>query len=213
MQAKIASLDTPSAPSGADYFSVFSLPRKLVLDTKALERAFYRRSREVHPDRFAQAGAEKQQWSLEKTSLLNDAYRALKDPIARTEYLLRLQGVTLADDAVTADRQGKKQVPPELLAEVFELNMQLEEMRMNAQLGEDDPQLRADLLAAQQQFSARFAALDRQIEAEWDHWDHALEAEDDAGKQAAAARMASLLDTRRYIRNLLRDVTEALGTS
>ncbi len=197
MQAKTASLDTSSAPLGADYFSVFSLPRKLVLDTKALERAFYRRSREVHPDRFAQAGAEKQQWSLEQTSLLNDAYRALKDPIARTEYLLRLQGVTLADDAAIADRQEKKQVPPELLAEVFELNMQLEEMRMNAQL----------------QFSARFSALDRQIEAEWDDWDRALEAEDDAGKQAATARMASLLDTRRYIRNLLRDVTEALGTS
>jgi molecular chaperone HscB len=151
-----ATVSTPSAPQGADYFSVFDLPRTLDLDAKALERAFYRKSREVHPDRFAQAGPEKQQWSLDQTSLLNDAYRALKDPIARTEYLLRLEGVALQEDA--AGKQEKKNAPPELLAEVFELNMQLEEMRMNAQMGEEDPQLRADLETARAQFEAQLEA-------------------------------------------------------
>ncbi len=187
-------LQTTSAPAGADFFSVFELPRKLQLDAKALERAFYRKSREVHPDRFAQAPPEKQQWSLQQTSLLNDAYRTLKDPISRTEYLLRLEGV-LSEDAV----KDKNQVPPELLAEVFELNMQLEEMRT----GEDDPQLRADLQAARTQFDERFAATTNEIEREWIVWD--------AGDRASLARMAALLDKRRYLRNLVRDVHEALG--
>ncbi|RRA49972.1 Fe-S protein assembly co-chaperone HscB [Acidipila sp. EB88] len=178
---------------------------------KAIERAFYRRSREVHPDRFAQASAEKQQWSLEQTSLLNDAYRALKDPIARTEYLLRLEGITLAEDAATADRQEKKNVPPELLAEVFELNMQLEEMRMNAQMGEDDPQLRRDLEQAQAEFAGQFAGIEAAIRTEWGKWDAASNSDNSADKQAAAERMAALLDKRRYVRNLVRDVQQALG--
>ncbi len=208
-----------SAPHGADYFSVFELPRKLALDTKALERAFYRKSREVHPDRFARASAQQQQWNLEQTSLLNDAYRALKDPIARTEYLLRLEGVTLANEAYTnagkdapiSDAQGKKNVPPELLAEVFELNMQLEEMRMNAQVGEDDPQLRADLEGARTQFEQQFAAIGQRLQGEWTSWDAALDAGDAPAKIKSTEAMAALLDKRRYVRNLLRDVREALG--
>jgi molecular chaperone HscB len=205
----------PSAPAGADYFSVFDLPRKLALDDAALTRAFYRRSREVHPDRFAQASAEKQQWSLEQTSLLNDAYRALKDPVARTEYLLRLEGITLADDARAAekpDSQGRKNVPPELLAEVFELNMQLEEVRMNAQMGEDDPQLRADLEAARTQFEAQFQTIQLQIQGQWTEWDAALATGDQPAGRISLEAMAALLDKRRYVRNLVRDVREALGS-
>ncbi len=196
----------PSAPTGADYFSVFALSRKLALDAKALERAFYKQSREVHPDRFARAGAEKQQWSLEQTSLLNDAYRALKDPIARTEYLLRLEGMAVAEAA-----GEKKNAPPELLAEVFELNMQLEEMRMNRKMGEDDPQLRADLEAARDQFEGQFAALGQQLESAGAAWDAALDAGDDAAKKTSLDTLAALLDKRRYVRNLVRDVREALA--
>ncbi len=193
-----------SAPQGADYFSVFALPRRLGLDEKLLERVFYRRSREVHPDRFAQASPEKQQWSLEQTSLLNDAYRALKDPIARTEYLLRLEGVTVADEKSAA------KPPADLLEEVFELNMQLEEMRMYAQTGEDDPQLRSDLEAARQQFTGQLEAVEGQLRAEWVRWDALAEADGPERKQCAEA-MAALLDKRRYVRNLVNSVREALG--
>ncbi len=202
----------PSAPHGADYFSVFTLPRMLQLDEKALERAFYRKSREVHPDRFARESAEKQQWSLEQTSLLNDAYRALRDPIARTEYLLRLEGVTLAEDVERADRQAKKNIPPELLAEVFELNMQLEEMRMNTQTGEDDPQLRRDLEQARSGFEAQMTVIAAELATLWTAWDAALAQGDLPAQRASTAAMAALLDRRRYIRNLLRDVHAALGS-
>ena len=216
MLEKAVNTTHQSAPPGADYFSVFELPRKLGLDAKLLERAFYRKSREVHPDRFAQASLEKQQWSLEQTSLLNDAYRALKDPIARTEYLLRLEGLTVAEDVSgkpgkTAEGAAKKDVPPELLAEVFELNMQLEEMRMNAQMGEEDPQLRRDLEQAQAEFNSQFEAIGEQIHGLWIRWDAAIDAGDEPAQKSSAEAMAALLDKRRYVRNLVRDVREALG--
>ena len=194
-----------AAPAGVDYFAVFGLPRKLALDGKALERSFYRLSREVHPDRFAQATAEKQQWSLEQTSLLNDAYRALKQPIARTEYLLRLEGVELADEK-TAPK-----LPAELLEEVFELNMQLEEMRVNQKMGEDDPELRQELVRAQAQFTGQLAGIDAAIEGEWERWDASVEHADEGAGLAVKARLAALLDKRRYVRNLVRDVGAALG--
>src|SRR5580704_1345754 len=134
------------APSeDADYFAVFGLPRKLHIDLSALERNFYRLSRKLHPDLYAQASLQEQQWSLDQTSLLNDAYRTLKNPIARTEYLLGLEGVVLEAGKSEDGKPKDSRVPPDLLEEVFELNMQLEEMRMNRKMGEDDPQLRADL--------------------------------------------------------------------
>ena len=84
--------------AGVTYFDVFGLPRKLALDTSALERAFYKLSRKLHPDVYARASEQEQQWSLEQTSLLNDAYRTLKNPIARTEYFLKLEGVEIEQD-------------------------------------------------------------------------------------------------------------------
>src|SRR5262249_21912434 len=132
-------------PSGMDYFSVFGLPRKLKLHTGWLEKEFYRLSRKLHPDVYARASADEQSWSLQRSSLLTDAYRTVKDPIARTEYLLGLEGVQLeeqsrsATDKARATGEQKQQVvPPDLLEEVFELNMQLEEMRMNKKMGEQD---------------------------------------------------------------------------
>ena len=101
-----------------------------------LEREFYELSRKLHPDLYARAGQREQEWSLEQSSLLNDAYRTLKDPITRTEYLLRLEGVELEEQSKTATEKAratgevkKQMVPPDLLEEVFELNMQLEELR------------------------------------------------------------------------------------
>src|SRR5277367_5200443 len=136
----------PPAPS--DYFAFFGLPRKLDLDVSILEKDFYELSRKLHPDLNAQAGSQEQQWSLQQSSLLNDAHRALKDPIKRTEYLLKLEGVELEEQSKTATEQArstgeiKKQiVPPDLLEEVFDLNSQLEELRAQKKMGEDDPGL------------------------------------------------------------------------
>ncbi len=188
-----------------NYFEVFALPRKLHLDIKTLEQAFYAQSRACHPDRFASADPEKQAWALEQTALLNDAYRTLKHPLSRTEYLLRLEGVTLSDE------KEKPKPPSDLLEEVFELNMQLEEVRMNRTTGEDDPQLRAELAAAKANFEAQLSDIDRQIEDNLQLWDGAVDLRDEREQALAKVNLAALLDKRRYVRNLVRDVNEALA--
>ena len=67
------------------YFELFSLPRHLQIDLAALEKTFYAQSRRLHPDRFAAKPREEQEAALAASSQLNDAYRTLRDPIARTE--------------------------------------------------------------------------------------------------------------------------------
>src|SRR5271170_6311419 len=135
-----------------NYFEFFSLPRKLTLDVVALEKQFYVLSRKLHPDRFASRPVAEQEAALAQSSLLNDAYRTLKDPIARTQYLLKVEGVEMeeqskaATDAARATGTAKKQVvPPELLEEVFELNMQLQEIKMAKEMGETETETIAAL--------------------------------------------------------------------
>ncbi|MEO5936607.1 MAG: Fe-S protein assembly co-chaperone HscB [Terriglobales bacterium] len=203
----------------ADYFSVFGLERKLNLDETALQRDFYRLSREFHPDKFARASAADQQRAMEKSSQLNDAYRTLKDPISRTQYLLELEGVKLeeqssaATQAARASGTEKKQVvPPELLEEVFELNMQLQELRMNKELGESDPAIARDLNAAREKFEASLSALTLEMQSIWNHWDAVIANAHASPEQRTTIRdkMVELLNKRSYIRNLVRDVNAAL---
>src|SRR6266568_2942738 len=143
-------------PPGGDYFSVFGLAPRLGLDLGELEHEFHRLSRKLHPDRFARAHENEKQWSLADTALLNDAYRTLKDPIRRTEYLLKLHGAEIGEEHAGKNRRpsemGASRAPADLLEEVFDLNMQLEEMRMAKISGEDDPSLKQSLTQAKQKF-------------------------------------------------------------
>lgn len=199
------------------YFEVFGLPEKLSIDVAALEKHFYSLSRKLHPDRFASRPVAEQEEALRQSSLLNDAYRTLKDPILRTQYLLKLKGIDLeeqskaATDAARQTGGEKKQVvPPELLEEVFELNMQLQEMRMAKQMGEDEPELRRDLMTAKDTFDAKMVEMQAELEGLWARWDLAVDTEDEEGKAAARDAMVALLNKRSYLRNLVRDVNEAL---
>jgi molecular chaperone HscB len=203
--------------SDTTYFQIFSLPAHLVIDLPALEKSFYALSRKLHPDRFASKSPEEQAAALAESSRLNDAYRTLKDPIARTEYLLKLEGVELeeqsksATEAARASGTAKKQIVPEdMLEEAFELNMQLEEMRMAKKMGEDDPQLRKDLLSAKAGFDARMSATQAELESLWAKWDAAFDDADAPAKAAVRDAMVALLNRRSYLRNLVRDVNEAL---
>ncbi|MGH9557523.1 MAG: Fe-S protein assembly co-chaperone HscB, partial [Terriglobales bacterium] len=161
-----------------DHFTFFGLPRKLTLDVAALEREFYRLSRKLHPDVYARASEREQQWSLERSSQLNDAYRTLKDPVSRTAYLLGLEGVQLEEQSKAAtDRarltgEEKKQVvPPDMLEEAFDLNLQLEELRMEKKTGETDPGVAAELNAARARFEQRLEALGDELRGYWKEWD------------------------------------------
>jgi molecular chaperone HscB len=197
------------APAEASYFAAFNLPPKLDLDVAALEKQFYRLSRKLHPDVHARATPQEQEWSLAQASLLNDAYRTLKNPLERTKYLLKLEGVQL-EDAREPGNLNPSKVPPDLLEEVFELNMQLEELRQNQKMGEDDPQLRGDLDKAKSQFETQLNAVDEQVRAQWSAWDAAWERQDETGKAKAKEAMTTLLQRRSYLNNLVRDVDETL---
>jgi molecular chaperone HscB len=144
---------------------------------------------------------------LADTALLNDAYRTLKDPLHRTEYLLKLEGAEIGEEHSGKDRKDPSRVPADLLEEVFELNMQLEEMRMARKMGEEDPALEASLSEAKKKFDGLLAAVDEDLRAQWQAWD----AGDQAGRLTAQKTMVAQLDRRRYLSNLVRDVTETLG--
>jgi len=204
-------------PAPADYFTFFGLPRKLTLDGPELERGFYELSRKLHPDLYARAQKQEQQWSLEQSSLLNDAYRTLKDPIKRTEYLLKLEGVHLEEQSKTATEEArasgamKKQVvPPALLEEVFELNMQLEEMRASKKMGEREPELVAELTQHKEKLEAQYANLFHELKHDWTEWDKLVDRGSEEDRRAVRDKMVDLLNRRNYIRNLVRDVSEAL---
>lgn len=206
-----------SEDAKANYFAFFDLPVKLAINVAALEKRFYAMSRRLHPDRFASHPVAEQEAALAESSLLNDAYRTLKDPIPRTQYLLKLEGVELeeqskaATDAARVSGEQKKQVvPPELLEEVFELNMQLQEMRAARQVGEDEPELRRDLIIAKNSFDAKMAEMQAELERLWAVWDAGVDAGDDAAKVGAKDAMVALVNKRNYLRNLVRDVNEAL---
>ena len=189
---------------------MFGLERAFQVDLPALEHEFHRLSRKVHPDRFARAGELEREWSLADTALLNDAYRTLKEPLNRTEYLLKLEGAEIGEEHAGKDRKDQKdpsRVPTDLLEEVFELNMQLEEMRMARKLGESDPDLQASLEQAKRRFDGMLVEVDQSLRGQWQVWDQG----DAAARHAAQKTMVALLDRRRYLNNLVRDVTESLG--
>jgi len=206
-------------PRPVDYFTFFGLPRKLNVDIAQLEREFYELSRKLHPDLSARADKREQEWSLEQSSLLNDAYRTLKDPIRRTEYLLRLEGVELEEQSKAATEKArstgqiKKQVvPPDLLEEVFDLNMQLEELRAQKKLGEDDPALIEEVGTQKLELEQKQESLSEELKKYWHDWDRVADG-DEESRRKVRDKMVDLLNRRSYIRNLVRDVNEVLESS
>jgi molecular chaperone HscB len=210
-------------PAPVDYFTFFGLPRKLNLDVTTLDKDFYQLSRKLHPDVNARTGGQEQEWSLQQTSLLNDAHRTLKDPITRTQYLLQLEGVELEEQSKSATEQArstgqiKKQiVPPDLLEEVFELNMQLEELRMQKKMGEDDPALIEEIGRQKLELEEKQEALLRELADLWKVWDGLIQREhngqpvSEEERRQERNKMVDLLNRRNYIRNLVRDVNEVL---
>jgi molecular chaperone HscB len=196
-------------PRGADYFAFFGLPRKLTLDSAALEQRFHSLSWKLHPDHFVRATEDERQLSLDRSSQLNDAYRTLRDPIARVEYLLGLDGMR-------NEGEKKQQAPPELLAEVFELNESLDELREARASGENAAQmteLRANLEAAQHKFESLLAEVDQELECVSAEWDAALGSRaDEAARKKIMERLNGVLNRRSYIRNLVNGVRKELVT-
>jgi molecular chaperone HscB len=180
-----------------DYFSFFGyLNRELDIDNADLERKFYSFSRQFHPDFFQQSTDFEKEASLEKSSLLNDAYRTLKDPIKRAEYIIQLEGAQL----------GKAQAPPDLLAEMFELNEQLEELRDAKQSGDDAELLKEELRETLANLEIRQRNLLSQLQALFKTWDDSPADQ----RKNLLKQISDLLSQHSYVRNLVRDLREEL---
>ena len=179
-----------------DFYEFFGIDRKLTVDTEALQKRFYELSRQWHPDRFSGRSAEEQTHALEATAVLNNGYRTLRDPVKRAEYLLTEEGFPVGE-------QRSRDVPPELLEEVFELNMALEELK------EGDDSARPQLGAAKENFAGIKASVDKELINLFEKYD-AAEPQSETAKQALH-EIRGVLNRRRYIENLIRDVDRALG--
>jgi len=192
-------------PAGTDYFAFFGLPQQLTLDSTALENEFHKLSWKLHPDNFVRASEFERNLSLELSSQLNDAYRALSEPIARIEYLLAHLGVR-------KEGATKQQAPPELLEEVFELNESLDELREARADGGDTASLRERLGEAKSNFQDKLAEVDDELAVAGREWDAALAANADPSKRTALlSRMNDVLNRRSYIRNLVASVAKELA--
>ena len=101
------------------HFELFGLPAAFGLDQEALEQAYREIQSRVHPDRFAHAGDAERRASLQWTTRVNEAYRALKDPVQRGKHLLELHGVDVAFETNT-------QMPSDFLLQQLELREELE---------------------------------------------------------------------------------------
>src|SRR5882762_9561498 len=149
-----------------DYFAFLGVPRKLNLDEGDLEQRFRMLSRQFHPDYFYNAPPAERRASLERSSYLNDAYRTLKSPIARIEYLLKLEGFEQSAGG------GRQSGPPQsLLEEVFALNEELDEVREQKASGAQADAWRARLDRARQPIEAKRVEHEAQLQELAERWD------------------------------------------
>jgi molecular chaperone HscB len=190
--------------ASADFFAVFGMPRKLSIEMSALEQKFLQLSWKLHPDNFVNASEQERELSLKRSSELNDAYRVLRDSLARVEYLLEVEGER-------KEGEKKQQAPPELLEEVFELNESLDELRDAKESGGNLADLKNKLQSAEENFQQKLTEVDVQLQSVAKDWDTAVDSNGDAAtRKKMFARMNELLNRRSYIRNLVTNVQKEL---
>jgi molecular chaperone HscB len=183
-----------------DYFTFMALPRKLNLETAELERRFRALSRQFHPDFFYNATPAERRASLERSSYLNDAYRTLRNPITRLQYLLQIEGLAPAGPA-----EATRQVPPGLLEEVFALNEELDEIRDLRGSGAPAADWQARLERARQPIEAKRIQHEAELEALSAKWDAG------GGPEVLKALQDQFLE-RNYIHNLLAGIERELNS-
>jgi molecular chaperone HscB len=181
-------------PPVPDYFAFFGLPRRLAVDLAELQRKFYAMSRLLHPDRYTRAPERERRYSLEATAILNDGYRVLRDPVERAEYVLKEAGFDIGE-------QRSRDVPPELLEEVFEFNMALDELKSG------DRSVVPQLMESRESFQRMLAGIDGELAAQFAEHDAAPAGE---ARRAVLERIRKILNRRRYIRNLVSEVDKQL---
>lgn len=169
-----------------DHFHRLGLPRRFAVDAGGLERAYLARSRAAHPDYHLAGSSADLNASLELSAALNEAYNTLRDPFARAEHLLALEGGPTAAE--------HKQMPPAFLAEMLDAREEVEAARGNLT---ETERLRGT-------FTARFDATMGEVAAALDAL--AVFPPDDPRRAEPRLRARGLLNAAKYVRGLVRDL-------
>ena len=185
----------------SDYFTVFGLPRKLGVDGEALQRRFYELSRQHHPDFHQGVGAERQAEVLDQSALVNRAYRALREPLARVEYLIALEEGREIREGATA----KPKAPRELLEEMMEVQEALEEAKAEGLGGDAGTRLREERRRLEERYAAEATAVVGRT-AEWDRL-----VDEGGDRRPLLEWFKQRLATRAYLRTVIGDLSDALG--
>jgi len=190
-----------------DYFAFMGLPHRLNLETAELERRFRGLSRQFHPDFFYNATPAERLASLERSSYLNDAYRTLRDPITRLQYVLQIEGLSPAGPA-----DASRQVPPSLLEEVFALNEELDEVRAARANGAPADVWRGRLERARGPIETKRIEHEAQLQELAARWDTLADRPpDEADRRAVLQALRDQFLERNYIHNLLEGIERELA--
>ncbi len=192
----------------ADYFTCFGFPRRLMIDQNKLEAKFYELSRAFHPDFYQSKSETEQAISLGNAATLNTAYRTLRDPMLRAEYLLDLEA--------GAVKEIRTSPPADLFEEIIDLQDTLGEYRAADRGSNEGQALRVKLLTEQTNLEQRKRDMEAQLQQLFAHWD-ALQDRGEATGQARAERdrllkqMREILSNRTYVKNIVNDLVATIG--
>jgi len=191
-----------------DYFTCLGIPRRLTIDQPQLEARFYELSRAFHPDFYQNKSAAEQTISLGNSALLNTAYRTLRDPIERAEYLLDLEAGSV--------KQIRNSPPADLFEEILELQDTLNEYRAADRASETASTLRTRLRSEQSRLEQRQRIMEDALQQLFVQWD-ALQDRGEATSQARVERdrilkqMREHLSNRTYVKNIVSDLVSTIG--
>lgn len=190
-----------------DYFTCLGLPRRLTIDPQQLEAKFYELSRAFHPDFYHSKSETEQSISLGNAAMLNSAYRTLRDPVQRAEYLLDLEAGSV--------KEIRTSPPADLFEEILELQETLDEYRDSDRTSEEALRLRSRLIDERASLEQRQRDMESRLQQLFTRWD-ALQ---DRGAASPADRserdrllkdMRELLSNRTYVTNILNDLVTTI---
>ncbi|TKB34379.1 MAG: Fe-S protein assembly co-chaperone HscB [Nitrospira sp.] len=191
-----------------DYFTCFGFPRRLTIDPGKLEAKFYELSRAFHPDFYQNKSETEQSISFGNAATLNSAYRTLRDPIQRVEYLLDLEAGSV--------KEIRNSPPADLFEEILELQDTLDEYRASDRASDAGQQLRTTLQAEQQTLEERKRDMETQLQQLFTDWD-LLQDRGEATSQARSERdrllkqMRETLSNRTYVKSIINDLVATIG--
>ncbi len=190
-----------------DFFTCLGFPRRLTLDPQKLEAKFYELSRAFHPDFYQAKSQTEQAISLSNAAMLNTAYRTLRDPIQRAEYLLDLEAGSV--------KEIRTSPPSDLFEEILELQETLDAFRTMERGDPDAQPLVAELIKERAALEERKLEMEHQLVqlfTEWDALQDRGEATDQTRSERARLlkRMRELLSNRTYVNHIVNDLVATL---